>query len=119
MDYIIRNFDAINGQLTVEYAGKWTYAVDLPIEGGAFPVGERLEEIIQSMAPVWLVERQNSLANTPANVDVIQTLVQPYPTPDTTELPIHAQTEFEQNQLESDTNFITQIVNDILASKGL
>jgi hypothetical protein len=119
MQYIIRAFDVNNGQITVEYDGKWTYAVDLPIEEGAFPIGERLEEIIQSMAPVWLAERQNSLATTPANVDAIQTLVQPYPTPEATELSIHEQTEFQQNQLESDTNFITQIVNDILASKGL
>lgn len=119
MQYIIRNFDVTNGQLTVEYDGKWTYSVDLPIEDGAFPVGERLEEIIQSMAPVWLAERQISLASNPVNTDVIQALVQPYTTPETTELSIHEQTEFEQNQLESDTNFITQIVNDILASKGL
>lgn len=89
MDYIIRNFDATNGQITVEYAGKWTYAIDLPIENNAFPVGEKLEEVIQNMAPVWLVARQNLLAATPTNADVIQALVQPIiqeePTPQVSE----------------------------------
>lgn len=81
MEYIIRNFDQTNGQITVEYAGKWTYAIDLPVENGAFPIGEKLEEIIQGMAPNWLLERQTSLAITPQNTDVIQALVQPIPEP--------------------------------------
>jgi hypothetical protein len=79
MDYIIRNFDKENGQITVEYAGKWTYAIDLPVEDNAFPVGEKLEEVIQNMAPVWLLERQTALASQPQNADVIEALVQPYP----------------------------------------
>jgi len=79
MEYIIRSFDKENGQINVEYAGKWTYAIDLPIENNAFPVGDRLEEIIQGMAPVWLVERQTALASNPQNADVIEALVQPYP----------------------------------------
>jgi hypothetical protein len=119
MDYIIRNFDVANGQLTIEYGGKWTYAVDLPIEDGAFPIGDRLEEIIQSMAPVWVEERSNALAQTPANVDAIKALVQPYPVPEENPETIQQQAQEQQEQLESDTNFITQIVNDILASKGL
>lgn len=119
MDYIIRRFDAANGQLTVEYGGKWVYAVDLPIENGAFPIGERLEEIIQSMAPVWAEERSNALAQTPGNVDAIQALVQPYPVPEENPETIQQQEQEQQAQLESDTAFITQIVTDILASKGL
>jgi hypothetical protein len=81
MEYIIRNFDQTNGQITVEYAGKWTYAIDLPVENGALPIGEKLEEIIQGMAPNWLLERQASLETTPQNADVIQALVQPIPEP--------------------------------------
>jgi hypothetical protein len=119
MDYIIRNFDVANGQLTIEYGGKWTYAVDLPIEDGAFPIGDRLEEIIQSMAPVWVEERSNALAQTPANVDAIQALVQPYPVEPIDESALQSQAARAEEQLESDTTFITQIVNDILAAKGL
>jgi len=119
MQYIIRAFDVNNGQITVEYDGKWTYAVDLPVENGAFPIGERLEEIIQGVAPVWLAERQNSLVSTPANADAIQALVQEYPIPEAPPELIQQQGQDQQAQLESDTNFITQIVNDILASKGL
>jgi len=104
MEYIIRNFDQTNGQITVEYAGKWTYAIDLPVENGAFPIGEKLEEIIQGMAPNWLLERQTSLAITPQNTDVIQALVQPIPEPvivETTEesknAAMWADLAFEQN----------------------
>lgn len=79
MDYIIRSFNKENGQITVEYAGKWTYAIDLPVENNAFPIGERLEEIIQSMAPVWLVERQALLSANPQNAEIIEALVQPLP----------------------------------------
>jgi hypothetical protein len=119
MDYIIRTFDANSGQITVEYAGKWTYAIDLPIEDGAFPVGERLEEIIQSMAPTWMAEREAVLTQTPANIDVIQALIQPYPVQPVDESALQAQAARAEEQLESDTTFITQIVNDILAAKGL
>jgi hypothetical protein len=119
MDYIIRNFDVERGQITVEYGGKWTYAVDLPIEDGAFPVGEKLEQIIQSMAPTWAVERENVLAQTPSNVEAIQALVQPYPVQPVDESALQSQAARAEEQLESDTTFITQIVNDILAAKGL
>jgi hypothetical protein len=79
MQYIIRSFDRNLGQITVEYAGKWTYAIDLPIENGAFPVGDRLEEVIQNVAPNWLAEREVALATMPSNAEVIQALVQPKP----------------------------------------
>jgi len=117
MQYIIRHFNQEIGQLTVEYAGEWTYAVDLPIENNAYPVGERLEEIIQGMAPTWQQERRALLSQNPANVDAIQALVQPYQVTQT--LSIEEQRDFKQEQLESDINFITQVVNDVLASKGI
>lgn len=116
MDYVIKSFNEEIGQLTVEYNGQWVYAVDLPIENGAFPVGERLEEVIQGVAPVWLLERKNALAQNPANADVIRALVQ-----------ATAATEVSQEQeaaareaiLESDRAFITDVVNGILTAKGL
>lgn len=116
MDYIIRKFDVEIGQLTVEYAGKWVYAVDLPIEDGAFPTGERLEEVIQSVAPVWLLQRQNALAQTPANAEVIQALVQPFSTPVISQ---EQDAAAREAVLESDRAFITDVVNAILTAKGL
>lgn len=116
MQYIIRSFDVNSGQITVEYEGKWTYAIDLPVEDGAFPVGERLEEIIQGMAPVWLVERESSLATTPANAEHIQALVQPLVV-DIQERPPEA--SLDPTVLEGDVEFIKQVVNEVLATKGL
>jgi len=114
MDYIIRSFDAKRGQITVEYASKWTYVVDLPVENGAFPIGEKLEQVIQNMAPVWLVEREASLVNTPANVEYIQALVQPLPSQET-----EANISIKETIRQSDAAFITEVVNDILTAKGL
>jgi hypothetical protein len=115
MQYIIRNFDESKGQLTVEYANKWTYAVDLPVENGAFPVGEKLEELIQGVAPVWQVERETMLAVTPANAEIIRALVQPLPVQEPSEVPF----SFQETALESDIAFIKEIVNEVLIDKGL
>jgi hypothetical protein len=115
MQYIIRDFNKSTGQISVEYDGKWTYAVDLPVENGAFPIGDRLEEIIQGVAPNWLVEREASLASTPANADVIQALVQPLP-----EVVVEPmQNTLSETALESDIEFIKEVVNEILTAKGL
>lgn len=126
MDYIIRNFNQETGQLNVEYAGKWVYAVDLPIENGEFPTGDKLEEIIQSVAPVWLVEREAALSSTTttnASAAIIAALVQPYPEPEVVDTPVAA--EFQpasvgnSNTMESDIAFIKEVVNEVLAAKGL
>jgi hypothetical protein len=114
MQYIIRDFIEATGQISVEYDGKWTYAIDLPIENGAYPVGERLEEIIQGMAPNWLAERETALASAPANADTIRALVQPLPAVEKTSLPTLSETAFE-----SDIEFIKDVVNEVLTAKGL
>ena len=116
MQYIIRSFNVEHGQITVEYDGKWVYAIDLPIEDGAFPVGERLEEVIQGMAPTWLAERQSSLASTPANTDAIQALVQPLPAPVISN-PIRATLSDTANN--ADVEFIKEVINEVLLAKGL
>jgi hypothetical protein len=59
------------------------------------------------------------VTQTPANIDVIQALIQPYPVEPVDESAMQAQAARAEEQLESDTAFITQIVNDILAAKGL
>jgi hypothetical protein len=116
MQYIIRSFNVEQGQITVEYDSKWVYAIDLPVEDGAFPVGERLEEIIQGMAPTWLVERQSSLAITPANTDAIQALVQPFPVPDAID---PRKIMFSETANNADVEFIKEVINEVLLAKGL
>ena len=116
MKYVIRNFNATNGQMTVEYDDKWIYSIDLPIEDGAFPVGERLEEIIQGAAPTWLAERQNKLATTPANASAIQALVQPFPAKTVTD-PFRDTLSDTANN--ADVEFIKEIINEVLLAKGI
>jgi hypothetical protein len=82
MQYIIRSFDINSGQITVEYEGQWTYAIDLPIVNGMFPVGEELESLIQQYAPVWLLERKNALEAGVSNSAEIEALVVPKPVPE-------------------------------------
>lgn len=118
MQYIIRSFDAQSGQITVEYDGKWTYAIDLPIEDNQFPTGEKLESIISGMYPAWLVERQTQLAANPANAEIIQALVQPFPQQAEQEAPSFM-TPLNESAMESDVAFISEIVNEVLAAKGL
>jgi len=109
MEYVIRKFYPEQGQIVVEYAGQWTYAIDLAVEDGKFPTGEKLEAAIQSMALVWLVERKAALA-TVSNPEEIEALVQPLPPPPPPPSAVVS---------ESDVAFITQIVNDVLVDKGL
>lgn len=116
MKYVIRNFNATHGQITVEYDGKWIYSIDLPIEDGAFPVGERLEEIIQASAPTWLAERQSKLATAPANASAIQALVQPFPTKPEID-PFRNTLSDTANA--ADVEFIKEVVNEVLTAKGL
>jgi len=118
MQYIIRSFDAQSGQITVEYDGQWTYSIDLPIEDNQFPTGEKLESIISGMYPAWLVERQAQLAANPANADIIQALVQPFPQLAVQDLS-SSMTPLNEAAMDSDVAFIAEIVNEVLASKGL
>lgn len=81
MQYIIRAFNKELGQIVVEYDNQWTFAVDLPIEDNSFPIGDKLEQVIQSYAPVWLKERKELLSQNPANTEAIEALVVPVPAP--------------------------------------
>lgn len=119
MEYVIRNFDETLGQITVEYENKWVYSIDLPIENGAFPIGEKLEEVIQGMAPIWLAERQNSLSKIPENTERIRELVQPFQNSNKTTIQTNLDLTLKESAMESDIAFIAEIVNEVLASKGL
>lgn len=118
MQYVIRSFDASLGQITVEYDNQWVYTIDLPIEDNQFPVGEQLEAVIQGMYPSWLVERQQKLAANPTNGEVIQAQVQPFPQPVAQEASSFM-TPLNESAMESDIAFISEIVNEVLAAKGL
>lgn len=120
MQYIIRSFNEANGQITVEYEGKWTYAIDLPVEDGLFPTGEKLEQLIQSFAPTWLIEREQVLAAGLANASEVHALVQPHES-QVKETDPKAQDllPLVDTAIEGDITFIKEIVNEVLASKGL
>jgi hypothetical protein len=84
MDYkIIRAHEEI-GQIEVAYLNGsdvvGIYAIDVPVENGAFIVGQQLEDLIQLQAPVWLTQRQSNVAAA-SNFHQIQSLVEELPAP--------------------------------------
>lgn len=119
MDYIIRDFNKKTGQIVVEFAGKWTFAIDLPVENNLYPTGEELEKVIQAVAPTFLLERETINQNV-TNADDIAALVVPVkPVPlDFTTTPEEALQRSIDMQ-NSDVEFIKELVNKILTEKGL
>ena len=75
MEYKIIAFDETIGQITVEYGEGIVFALDLPIENGAYPVGEALDALIKQFLPTWVVERKQSIASGIRNIDGIKSLV--------------------------------------------
>lgn len=75
MEYKIIAFDETIGQITVEYGEGIVFALDLPIENGAYPVGEALDALIKQFLPTWVVERKQSIASGVRNIDGIKSLV--------------------------------------------
>ena len=78
--YIIREFNAQFGQIVVEWRDQ-KIAIDLPIkENNTYPVGEELDNIIQSALPVWHYERIDRIALGVNNAKEIAALVAPLET---------------------------------------
>lgn len=79
MDYKIISADSSIGQIQVLYTqdGKnlGVYAIDVPIENGAFITGETLDIEIKHRAPTWVTERNNALI-TATGFNEIEALVQ-------------------------------------------
>lgn len=86
LNYVIRSFDDKIGQIVVdvtcaEHEHTQTFAVDLPIkEDNTYPVGDELNALIASMAPVWHFERMTLTAGV-TNTDAIRSLVVARPEP--------------------------------------
>jgi len=81
MDYKITAVNTAIGQLTIMFvdsagAEVATYAVDVPIVDGLFVTGIDLEREIQQRAPVWLLERTQSIS-TVSNLAHLESLVDP------------------------------------------
>lgn len=85
MDYKIVRANESIGQIEVAYTDNnilvGVYAIDVPVENGAFIVGQALENLIQAQAPIWLTQRQSDVASA-TNFDQIKALVQELPPPD-------------------------------------
>lgn len=79
MEYQIISFDESVGQIVVEYNEGMTFALDLPIEDGAYPEGEALDVLIKQFLPVWVVERKNAIASGVSNAESIKAVVVPKP----------------------------------------
>jgi hypothetical protein len=81
MDYKIRSFDAVRGQITVEFAGFALFSIDLvPDEQGLFPTGPALNAYIMGFLPVAEIERREKVAAA-SNAADIASLVEPVPPP--------------------------------------
>lgn len=82
MDYQIISANAQIGQIQVLYKQDGnpvaTFAIDVPIVGGAFVTGDALDVEIKQRAPIWMTQRKNDLA-TATGFDAITALVQPLP----------------------------------------
>jgi hypothetical protein len=117
--YKIRQFDKTNGQILVEFESLPIVAIDLPVVDGKYPEGSELDSIIQGFFPSWIIERKQILSQGVSNEAYIESLVEPLPVgfPSTDSLNYFE--EQQAQQLENDKAFITDIVNQILASKGL
>jgi hypothetical protein len=79
MKYKIISADEVLGQINVTYFSDkdepvGTYSIDIPIIDGVFITGPSLEEIIQSRAPTWMLER-TSAVNEASNFSEISSLV--------------------------------------------
>lgn len=79
MNYRIIAADAALGQINVTYFNDkdepiGTYVIDVPVIDGAFITGTALEELIQSRAPTWVLERTNEIT-TADNFSEIVSLV--------------------------------------------
>lgn len=77
MEYQIIAFDESVGQIVVEYNEGMTFALDLPIEDGAYPEGEALDVLIKQFLPVWVVERKKAIASGVSNAESIKAVVVP------------------------------------------
>lgn len=81
MEYQIISFDESVGQIVVEYNEGMTFALDLPIEDGAYPEGEALDILIKQFLPTWVVERKQMIASGVRNKDNIKSIVVERTTP--------------------------------------
>lgn len=77
MEYKIIAFDETIGQITVEYGEGIVFALDLPIENGAYPEGEALDVLIKQFLPTWVVERKQAIASGISNAESIKAVVVP------------------------------------------
>jgi hypothetical protein len=81
MEYIIRSFDKVNGSIVVEYKN-FMVNIDLPIQGGAYPINDELHQYIDAFLPKEFIARKDIIAAGMQNEAAIEALVVPLPTPE-------------------------------------
>ena len=74
MEYKIINADASTGTITVMYLYQGDnlgiFPIDVPVVDGKYITGTALEELIQSKAPTWLLQRKLEVVNAPNFEDI-------------------------------------------------
>lgn len=75
-NYKIREFNASNGTMVIEFEGLQPLNFWVPNNGTSYLSGQELEDAIQALYPSWEVEQKQNIANL-AGGEVIQSLVEP------------------------------------------
>lgn len=118
--YVITKFNEDAGQIIVRFdANMSPVAIDLPVENGVYPTGEALDQYIKGFIPTWHLERLNIIKAGVSNAAEIAALVVPE-----AEQVFYAQEQaniqaMQEEQLASDKAFIVDVINEVLAAKGL
>lgn len=118
--YTIIKFDESAGQIVVRFdASMAPVAIDLPVENGLYPTGEALDTYIKGFIPTWHIERINTVKAGIANAADIAALVTPEEEDSFLQEQAAQLAQIEAEKRASDRAFITDIINEVLAARGL
>jgi len=75
MDYIIKQFNEVTGQLSVTFSGVLTHSIDVPLtQEGLYITGEELDTYIKGFAPTDFINRGKQIAAGIANSAALKAL---------------------------------------------
>jgi hypothetical protein len=117
--YVITKFDEAAGQIIVRFdASIGPAAIDLPIENGLYITGDTLDAYIKGFIPTDFIERAKKVsAGIPNAADIAALVVPEDENPFAPDPAVSAQLLEEQKA--SDKAFIVDVINEVLAAKGL
>lgn len=121
MEYSITNFNKETGQIVVRFAPNMEpLLIEVPIENGVYITGENLDNYIKGFIPSWHLERLAAIkAGVPNEAEIQCLVIQEQISPTETDVNLELMQQISQSSMENDIAFVTDIVNSILAEKGL